>query len=493
MSYSASPSLSSPPFVPPTPISVSTSFQSNGDVAFNDSQSATPAPESSTPAVASTSALEPDGEGGEQDVDVLGSGKGALGGFAADLETVRTRIKMRSLIKSRTVEEEEAMAETAARVASSLAADHLAVTYPDVDTPFTDAADALKRLLPYHVFQQPKEDLNAQINSYTPVASRKGKRKATNEDLLREEIAETKFALECWRRRKALQDRFRRTRIRSGKHASPDDQTCLLAQAVLETERTETASLNAELRSARAELDKVEREKRAAAPPQAPRLAPNYYASHPANPTSNYASQFRGYTYPYAQPYGASQYTYNPAHPYGTTSYAPPAAGVAAYANGTAFVPTATASTYVPPATTPAAAPASTASAPAQPAQRQPAAVPPMKAIPVQLPAASLPALLAIGIKPVPAASVPPADQPQPAAVLKGQSGTTLSLEINIASLQSSQMSGLALILNALTSKGVNVDGSAGAGAGAGTGVAAAGGSGAGAAVASTSGAQHTA
>lgn len=70
------------------------------------------------------------------------------------------------------------------RIASSLAADQNAALNPDVDTPFTDAADVVKRLLPYHVFQHPAEDLASMSHGIG-----KGKRKATEEDLLREEIA----------------------------------------------------------------------------------------------------------------------------------------------------------------------------------------------------------------------------------------------------------------------------------------------------------------
>ena len=55
---------------------------------------------------------------------------------------------------------------------------------------------------------------------------------------------------------------------------------CMLAQAVLDTERTETASVNVELRNARAELDKLEKERRAAAPvTPAARTTTSYYAT----------------------------------------------------------------------------------------------------------------------------------------------------------------------------------------------------------------------
>lgn len=44
-----------------------------------------------------------------------------------------------------------------------LAADHLSVVFPDVDTPFTDTEDVVRRLLPYHVLQQPAKDLQEVI------------------------------------------------------------------------------------------------------------------------------------------------------------------------------------------------------------------------------------------------------------------------------------------------------------------------------------------
>lgn len=155
------------------------------------------------------------------------------------------------------------------RVNARLAQDHAAVINPNTETPFSDAADVLDRLLPYHVFQQPGEDLD-----------RKGKRKADDvateiegqlglhsmqvADI--ERFEETKFALECFKRKRSLERRFRRVRTHSGKVCSrlfrvrlrlirsqrpaPDEQAVALAQAVLEAERSETTLLNNELRSA---------------------------------------------------------------------------------------------------------------------------------------------------------------------------------------------------------------------------------------------------
>jgi hypothetical protein len=46
------------------------------------------------------------------------------------------------------------------RFAACLALDHIAVLYPEVDSPFMDKIDVVNRLLPYHVFQHPKADLD---------------------------------------------------------------------------------------------------------------------------------------------------------------------------------------------------------------------------------------------------------------------------------------------------------------------------------------------
>ncbi|KAI7871235.1 hypothetical protein BDF14DRAFT_1764775 [Spinellus fusiger] len=47
------------------------------------------------------------------------------------------------------------------RFVEALAVDHRAVTCPDYHTPFTSLQDAMNRLLPYHIYQYPKGDLDA--------------------------------------------------------------------------------------------------------------------------------------------------------------------------------------------------------------------------------------------------------------------------------------------------------------------------------------------
>ena len=108
------------------------------------------------------------------------------------------------------------------RIALSLEADRIQVLYPDVDTPFEDELDAVNRLLPYHILQQPKEDLEVITNP-------KGKSKMAEEIqgytivvhcdyiVLMECCADTKFSIECHERFVKLQDRFRKARTASGK------------------------------------------------------------------------------------------------------------------------------------------------------------------------------------------------------------------------------------------------------------------------------------
>ena len=169
----------------------------------------------------------------------------------------------------------------------------------------------------------------------------------------------------------------------------------MISQAVLDADRTETTSLSNELRTLRAELESIEREKRVAT--NSSRMV--YYPPKPGSTTPVQPQYYRGYPYAYTQAYGAQVQS----NPTASTSYSP-------------YVPTG--------------------------------------AIPVQLPVASLPALHALGIIPVPAGSLP-TDGTQPPAVLRGSTsnGSMLSLEINVALLQPVQMNGLATVLNSLMAR----------------------------------------
>jgi hypothetical protein len=126
----------------------------------------------------------------------------------SSLPVASTSTKKRSSRnKSRTPDDEETSKQTAARFvylysrihqlltlaygtlrfATNLALDQLSALYPNTDTSFEDAVDVVNRLLPYHIFQHPWDDLDAVVRG----TIHKGKGKATDSDLA-DEIEGTK-------------------------------------------------------------------------------------------------------------------------------------------------------------------------------------------------------------------------------------------------------------------------------------------------------------
>lgn len=117
----------------------------------------------------------------------------------------------------------------AANFQRKLNTDHSAVLNPDFESPFTDYEDVLNRLVPYHVFQQPWQDVQAIIDS----CRRKGKTREMDDDALELDgelhisisvaiprlrlCSDTKFAIDCFKRRRKLKERFVETITRSGK------------------------------------------------------------------------------------------------------------------------------------------------------------------------------------------------------------------------------------------------------------------------------------
>lgn len=182
-------------------------------------------------AVSATSVSTPVNANGEGAVKVEGEGDATQGEGEVKKEEVVASVKpelyaeearRRGRAKGRTEEEVEAMAGVAYRYvsticfslaiylirplplycviwfrfATSLASDHHHVLNPDTETPFSDAHDVVKRLLPYHVFLQPRRDLKmllerplSELRGYSAFrVDGKGKGKATEEELAREEI-----------------------------------------------------------------------------------------------------------------------------------------------------------------------------------------------------------------------------------------------------------------------------------------------------------------
>jgi hypothetical protein len=205
-------------------------------------------------------------------------------------------------------------------------------------------------------------------------------------------------------------------------------------------------ALNAQLRAARAELEKYNREHRPQAVQTAVRPTPPLTST-----TYSYTPQYRHYTYPYAQ----YQSNYTQVYPGFTTA-------------------TPSATQYQYPIVTPITAPGNTPSTSTQTPSTTPTTTTSdalSKPVSLSLPISSLPALHALGIMPVSSLSVPPPGQPQPQAVLKGTTanGTMLSLEVNIGLLQATQVSGLALIINAIAAQAISATSSQSGASSAGT------------------------
>ncbi|KAF9033287.1 hypothetical protein BDZ89DRAFT_1131074 [Hymenopellis radicata] len=346
--------------------------------------------------------------------------------------------------KLRTQEEETLTSAIAARVSARLAEDHTAVTSPQVDTPFVDAVDVVKRLLPYHVFQQPKEDLDAIIHDV------KGKRKATEHDL-REEVKETRFALDCFKRRAELEKRFRKIRTKSGRRSAPDDQCLFIAQSVLDSDRAENSIMNSEMKSLRNEYDKMEREKRSSLAAQ----RTSYYQAQQIASASPAPLTRQPYyhSYPYNYAYGTP----------GTSTFSIPlSSAVTSHTTGVTpvTVPVVSASTATPTGASTTPVPISTPTGSSTPVAATTTATantgyrPTAGAVPVQLPVTSLPTLATYGI--VPVAATGPGQQVNAPAVLRGSSanGTKLHLEFNVAQLTQAQRDGLVSILNSMMTKG---------------------------------------
>lgn len=202
-------------------------------------------------------------------------------------------------------------------------------------------------------------------------------------------------------------------------------------------------ALNAQLRAARAELEKYNREHKPQTVQTTVRPTPPLTST-----TYSYTPQYRHYTYPYAQ--YQSNYTqlysgFTTATP-STTQFQYPVVTtpVTVSAAGT------TTSTTSKTATSQTQTPSTTSTTPASDALSKP--------VSLSLPISSLPALHALGIMPVSSLSVPPQGQPQPQAILRGTTanGTMLSLEVNIGQLQATQVSGLALIINAIAAQAIS-------------------------------------
>jgi hypothetical protein len=262
--------------------------------------------------------------------------------------------------------------------------------------------------------------------------------------------SETRTALTCIKRKRELEDRFRRIRAKAGKvinrftrchhivqelrsiialpvQSVPKDAMYIIQLGLLESERLSLQVLKTELSQSRNTLSELEREARA-------RSATSAVQMQRPTPTVNtqvqgsFVTGYPGYsaTYRHATPVS----TVNPAQVIGTLTSASTGPASSSHA-----LPTGT----------------------PQPANAAHLPTPAPGFIPVQLPITSLPSLTALGILPVSAAALPAftSTQSQPTAILRGvtSEGRMMNIEINVSMLQPAQTSGLAVLLNSIMTR----------------------------------------
>ncbi|KAG8864574.1 hypothetical protein FRB96_005078 [Tulasnella sp. 330] len=348
--------------------------------------------------------------------------------------------------RPRTEEDHATQQATRKRIQELLAADQKAAMNPDVETPFSDAADAVRRLLPFHVFHHPQEELEYAITAARKHDLFKGKGKAKELDV------------------------------------SPHLQDLALENR----ERALNTQLSQKLREEKLKKDNAEREKRLAATSgtttpttsafqqqrQIPQAYPYPAATQPSYP--NMATYMNNPAYQsYYQQYAAAMAGMTPAdlqaraamyaqtlrYPYGAPyAYGPYVAPPGA-APGVQYPPAAYPSASYTPSpvsnlvtATPTAAntPSSNAT-PLAPSTTAPY-TPPNSAIPLTLPGAALEALKASGIVAVASQSLPPAGQPQPAVVLMSMSpdNSVANVTINLSLLLPEQRGKLSTVLQSL-------------------------------------------
>ncbi|EJU04463.1 hypothetical protein DACRYDRAFT_114784 [Dacryopinax primogenitus] len=423
--------------------------------------------------------------------------------------------------RKRIAREEDAllMREAAHRVAQSILADQLIVTYPDYKTPFRDSADVVQRLLPYHIFQQPDDDLLP-----TRKRNKRGKEiEVTARKFPQQNIDNFKTLIGQLKRRRSLQQRFHSMRTKDAKRESHPEQLYQIQYLLAEDDRRYNALLNAEIRNTRDQLAQMEKDAREKEKEQAEtRKAYQAYSAQisaqvstsaqlpasnpPPNPYAAYtaaagttvtnsgntqqlvhSADYRTAYMQYAQAWAAWAQAQAAQHRTGTTSTPHPAATPAyLYAAATpppaSSAPLATASvgSQSPPVTsmsgTPTAAKAVFSSvetiqprpllAAATTSAATPATFPasvtrsvPTHPIPLQIPLSVVPAFESLGIRLVPITETASMTDSPPAGILVGsrENDQLLDITINLSLLDPTQLSGLAAVLNLLKTSGVSL------------------------------------
>ncbi|CAI2174601.1 2648_t:CDS:2 [Funneliformis geosporum] len=128
----------------------------------------------------------------------------------------------------RTTEEINHHLDIMQRFESATKTDQIAVLQPDYKTPFRSFQDAVARLLPYHVFEYPDEDMkgNDQIS----------------------DLDATKNALRFYKRRKIIFDKYTDLLKKEAEQLCPTTYTNLCEKLIVEDEKTENMVLKEECR-----------------------------------------------------------------------------------------------------------------------------------------------------------------------------------------------------------------------------------------------------
>jgi len=219
--------------------------------------------------------------------------------------------------------------------------------------------------------------------------------------------------------------------------------------------------MNTQLRDARAENERKEREKRvgSTSTSSAPRATPSQSTTMPKATAAPHPMAYAAQT-PYANAYAQYYQSYAAmmaSKGYNAAGVSSPFATSYAYANYinahasslAAAIPQTFTPSVVPSASLPSnqGTPASTVSSLSSDAatiQESPFAV--------SIPSSALSGLHSIGIYPLPVTSIPPPPSPQPAAILLGMAdeGKILNLSIYLSRLDKTQMAGLSVLLRSL-------------------------------------------
>ncbi|CDZ96552.1 hypothetical protein [Phaffia rhodozyma] len=251
--------------------------------------------------------------------------------------------KMVAPKEERSFEERSVAESLRRRVTVALSHDQYMTLHPDV-SPFEDVCDVIQRLLPYHIWQIPDQDLSFPPPPPSSGTDQKGKARATDwqwDDVASSTPeADITEAVRFAKRKRELEKRFVSLKRREGQHASPSLQAIPLGRAAIADELRQIYHLKTGLRSATSEqsaainrLNELKRELAALrAPPPPPLPPPQQTLNRPplqtgsARPPANYTN--RGAPLQQRVPISAQSVNgVNMARPLNSGMYRPPSVG----------------------------------------------------------------------------------------------------------------------------------------------------------------------